>query len=427
MIMVPKHSKILVFLLIALVVAASTFAANVYVCDTSVCGNTPTAPYDTWEKALDDFPATLTRGNTYYSAEGNYSAYDFDDACSDTPVAGCDETDRITVKKCGSGDGICENAAGYNAVHHDGQTVFATTLAISGSYFTIDGNTTDWNPTIKINGNSATSYYLNITGNNVLVKGVYAYGDGNQDLERKCISIQGTNTVTVQNVEASHTAGDCVGISNSTGITVDKLYCHDRITGGDAHGDAFELFSSSNVTISNSKVHWQGQHIYWGGAVGTEQSAFTIYGNVLWATGESNGGKCFHWNGDCTLSGVVAYNNTCVNVTTQLTNADGTYTNNLWYPGAAINISTGTHSKGWYKSGMTVTDATKQEGDSSIFANYSGEDFRLSGATNVGSNIGTPAGAGTDLLGSTRGTDGVWDRGAYEYIAPPTYLPWRLN
>ena len=49
----------------------------------------------------------------------------------------------------------------------------------------------------------------------------------------------------------------------------------------------------------------------------------------------------------------------------------------------------------------------------SIFVNYAGDDFRLASATTAGESLASPFNA--DLLGNTRGVDGTWDRGAYEY------------
>ncbi|MGC3956809.1 MAG: Ig-like domain-containing protein [Verrucomicrobiota bacterium] len=49
----------------------------------------------------------------------------------------------------------------------------------------------------------------------------------------------------------------------------------------------------------------------------------------------------------------------------------------------------------------------------SIFVNYAGKDFRLAAPTTVGSPLVSPY--NKDLLGNTRGVDGSWDRGAYEY------------
>jgi hypothetical protein len=54
--------------------------------------------------------------------------------------------------------------------------------------------------------------------------------------------------------------------------------------------------------------------------------------------------------------------------------------------------------------------------------NYAGANFRLASATLAGLTLPSPF--NTDLDGNTRGADGVWDRGAYEYttnsVSPAT-------
>src|SRR5688572_27397587 len=86
-------SSIWVWLLFALFIAASTAMANaenVYVRDGASGSGAD------WSDALDDLPASLTRGKTYYIADGSYAAYLFDDADSGTSL--------ITIKKATGSD-----------------------------------------------------------------------------------------------------------------------------------------------------------------------------------------------------------------------------------------------------------------------------------------------------------------------------------
>ena len=73
-------------------------------------------------------------------------------------------------------------------------------------------------------------------------------------------------------------------------------------------------------------------------------------------------------------------------------------------------------------------ESTKQEGGDP-FVNYSGENFRLAVPTNqADSSIG--ANYKIDSDGNVRGSDGLWDRGAFEYgvggdtglVSPPNKL-----
>jgi len=57
----------------------------------------------------------------------------------------------------------------------------------------------------------------------------------------------------------------------------------------------------------------------------------------------------------------------------------------------------------------------------SNLVDYAGSDFRLAMATVAGTNLSSlNASYAIDLLGYTRGWDGVWDRGAFEYGYPDT-------
>jgi hypothetical protein len=58
-------------------------------------------------------------------------------------------------------------------------------------------------------------------------------------------------------------------------------------------------------------------------------------------------------------------------------------------------------------------EANGATGTSDPFVNYIGLDFRLKAATAAGFNLGVPY--NFDGSGLTRGNDGNWDRGAYEF------------
>jgi len=67
-----------------------------------------------WDNALDALPATLTRDDTYYIADGDYVQYTFDDAV--------DGTKYITIKKATVADHGTET--GWDNAYGDGQAVF---------------------------------------------------------------------------------------------------------------------------------------------------------------------------------------------------------------------------------------------------------------------------------------------------------------
>ena len=122
----------------------NAMAANIHICDIAVCGQTP-GDGSTWSNALDDLPASLTRGDTYYIADGNYEGYLFDSTSAPT-----DGTKIITIKKATVSEHGDET--GWDNTYGDGQAVFQwsdagstnfgyklNTFRILVSYITIDG------------------------------------------------------------------------------------------------------------------------------------------------------------------------------------------------------------------------------------------------------------------------------------------------
>src|SRR5688572_24108169 len=91
---------------------------------------------DDWTNAYTALPANLTRGDTYYIADGTYAAYTFDDANSGTT--------RIVVKKATESDH--GPSTGWLSAYGDGQAVWGSIVfggasANTGGYITFDGAT----------------------------------------------------------------------------------------------------------------------------------------------------------------------------------------------------------------------------------------------------------------------------------------------
>lgn len=113
--------KALATLILALAFVAD--AANVYVRDGASGSGAD------WSDALDDLPASLTRGNTYYIADGAYAAYTFDDAISGTTL--------ITIKKATVADH--GTSTGWSDAYGDGQAQFGHGVTFSTGYYLFSG------------------------------------------------------------------------------------------------------------------------------------------------------------------------------------------------------------------------------------------------------------------------------------------------
>lgn len=120
--------------LLLVLLATAVQAANVFIRDGASGSGAD------WSDALDDLPASLTRGNTYYIADGTYAGYTFDDDASGTTT--------ITIKKCSASDHGTET--GYVSTYCDGQANFSGQFAFTRPYYVINGayrNDSDWKST----------------------------------------------------------------------------------------------------------------------------------------------------------------------------------------------------------------------------------------------------------------------------------------
>src|SRR5579859_7863774 len=170
--------------------------------------------------AFNAIPGTLTRGDTYYFADGSYGTYSFSQSTSGTSL--------ITFKKAISGDSC--TSTGFNvATMGSSQAVFTCSsiacFGVTSSYFTLDGNRASTgvgcgSPTgagtldcgFKINmasgcsggGNDCWGIYNNgATATNITVKAVELVGNGDAGnptfVDRQFRLTGGASTWTIQN------------------------------------------------------------------------------------------------------------------------------------------------------------------------------------------------------------------------------------
>ena len=153
-----------------------------------------------------------------------------------------------------------------------------------------------------------------------------------------------------------------------------------------------------------------------------------IYGNLFLNCVPSGG--IITTDAASSWTNVKVYNNTIagtINAGIHIDLGDATgwqVYNNIWYDCTGVTFladeSTLDHDYNWFYpatgTGGDAGEANGQVGTGDPFVNLAGGDLRLSAATTAGSDTGASvAGNDTDPTGATRGTDGTWDRGAYEY------------
>jgi hypothetical protein len=460
------------YLAVIFVLVASAWAGN---CDGSnrcyvLKSASGTGTGASWTNACSDFTvaacSTLARGTTYYVGTGTYTGPQH----ISTAVSG---TTLITIKGAttadhGVGTGWLDSFSVRSA---DGgaQAKFSwfdtavffgfSTFWVDTSYVTIDGNTgTDGSPSTygfaspaitscASHDWAAVSYGgSGDASNNTLAHFSFdaaACADTDQ-VVRTLLNESTTgnyNNNTTSHVYCNKTQ-DCVtyhwsnGNTAATGNLIEYMWV--PVGGawdGDTnhHGEQFNMFCQDGTTIRYSTVLSgtstgllvaNDATIACDSTVGFNNGK--IYGNVF---GGNNGGNgVITSTGASGIKNTVVYNNTIVNVTTGPWfgplgfNTSNTVKNNIVWnsPCSYGAASPATHT---HNSFLSCTDTAPTETSGQV---ASLDPFVASGSNNYHLTNGTGVTAGdstigatynTDIDGVTRGTDGTWDRGAYEFVS----------
>jgi hypothetical protein len=255
------------------------------------------------------------------------------------------------------------------------------------------------------------------------------------------------NVYTIDHVYAHNTGctyihqdGGSRSVRNSYFWALDSnsAMCHGEAT----YDNTTNVDDFNNVyrDIVGSAIHWFDgsrtthgyfyNNIYW---VSTPTPSWVKSNGLAWGILScANGAKC---------SNFVFYNVTAVNLqggydagvkdTLDSTCTNCFVRNSIWY-GATVPISV----LGWNEDHNTFLNSGNNAGNggagdivvpsgaASPFVNWQAGDFHLtSDSANVISGATLPAPFNVDASGITRGVDGVWERGAYEYNATKSTGP----
>jgi hypothetical protein len=452
-------------------------AANHYV----NAGATGSGTGADWVNAWTQLPATLTRGDTYYIADGTYGSYTFDDPTSGTLF--------ITVKKATIADH--GTATGWQNAFGDGQAVLGSSLTVSTSYYVIDGNGTH-----SVPSNDTNSYGFKVaSASSTLVQGIirigtstavsnvtlrytHVYNTTNGSINNGTVSIRfypsGSCTyIKIQNCFLENSGKDGIQISLSDYVLVERCYLRRlsrRASGSpDYHGQTVQMFVGTTDIVFRWNVFdgCEGQSLLaYGQNPTTTTARVRFYGNVVFSrygTAEtagfsSSGGILGNAWVATEVTNIFVYNNSVVNQRASYTTTGNTAThfpidstnrsavygyNNLFYnsePSSGQFTANSYNASGGYGTAGGTNEQTGLA--ATLFKNYQANDFTLAAATAPGlvltSQSWWNAGANSffgqldsnlDMRGTVRGADGVWDRGAYEFgtagapkLLPPTGL-----
>ena len=421
-------------LVVALVVLYSPcWATDHYVRD----GGTCVSSCQDWTNAFDQLSSAETaaaRGDKIYVADGTYTSTTFNTAVSGTTLITICKATVATVGSCGTAHGT---ETGWLDSYGDGQAIFSSTSAsmtFSSNYWVLDGVVGDGS-TSSNGGNSATYGFLlqqtfssgvsydgiTTNGSNSTFKHIAVVCAGEQDDTSGENAFDGSgNSLTF-----SYTfTKDCTIAHRQQGTdhTVEYSWM-DVHWGTPAHHDVQLMSNTRPIYRYNYFVTCGSQCIEPAGGCTSNMINGQIYGNVIAEITGTNGftkGVC-----SAAIIDTVFYNNTMANSAGPLlyqsnngTGSGNIVKNNLIYnsPSGCCTTTGGgaidNQYNAYFDSG-TKSETGVQNGSGNPFVSSATGNFRLLSATNAGVTLSTPY--NVDLVGVTRGNDGSWDRGAYEF------------
>lgn len=410
-----------------LLFAGAAHGANVFVRAGASGANDGTD----WTNAYTSFP-TLSRGNVYYFADGSYSApYPISTAESGSTT--------IELRKCTASDHGTET--GYVSTYCDGQATLGTLYFTTG-YFIVNGNTRN-----ESSWNTASAYGFGSTG-----VGCNRLSDGacGDYITVKYVAISCGSSTCGRPI---YLGGFASGTTGAYGWTFQRNYIYNsgeiNLPGADnttfEYNYQFQTYgkecirgqvSTLNLVIRHSVFHdcCRDDHSPGEGCtaeVGVfrnqgdpdvdEFEGFRFYGNVIRKTISQH--KTDNSVGvqaaDCLIYNNTVYDNSSTGVGTlacESGSGSAVRNNIVYFP----NGMTGGFTAATADNNSTYTSSPP-------FTNVSTGDFTLTGAL-AGVSLSSPY--NVDVLGNTRGGDGTFDRGAYEYgsgskLPGPGNIRWR--
>lgn len=370
----------------------------------------------------------LSPGDTAYIAGGSYSGF----VVSKSGTSGS----RIVLKRATKA--INSSVVGWSD-SFDSQVLVSGTISWNstgvGSFVTIDG-VTDSGIKVSINGGNCVSFDRG--ANDVILRYLDLAGPGgsspiNMNDDNRNIDAtawNGSNYEAVNNItiEFCRIHG-CVNnfwlhTCNGWIIQNNKIYDSAALNSVQWHANICATAGSKNMTWRYNDIYnWQVEGIMFifGGAAN-----WYIYGNV-WHDGMGSNTHRILEAQDGVEGPIYFYNNTCVNISMGIRVANG----------GTFAAGSSSRNNIFWSAGDNgpIPNSNNIIGNGSAntpFVSYSAKDYRLkagSSAINAGVNLGSPY--NIDFEGKTRGSDGSWDIGAYEYngivstnpVPTPNQLP----
>jgi hypothetical protein len=402
-----------------------------------------------WTNAYTELPVSLTRGDTYYVADGTYASRVCDEAASGTSV--------ITIKKATVADHGTDT--GWADTYGDGQATFAYQIRFKSPYWTFDGNTgSGGNPATygfavlaPADCSLATQHYFQFgTGvenvSNITVKHVSMTACGpSYNVEKIAIYMQGANVtnLTLNSIYAANFQGFLQTGAHDT-VTAEYCYFTNHFSSAQHHGEWFSFTGGAGDPGSRAtNVVIRYNHFMDTAGTGTIVANDNGNGAILAIDGMDVYGNvfrnCLGGNGTITsttasgMAHVRVYNNTFISgsrwfvpVQSNASQQRKDYAvgniakNNLTYNQAAqlgdYATEAITHDyNAFFDCTNIPTEANGQTASGDPFQGLASLNFYTVSNTSAGVDLGSPY--NVDMYGRTRAT---WTRGALEFLVTGT-------
>lgn len=399
-----------------------------------------------WTNAITTPPSTLSRGKTYCVADTTtgFGAWNITSHPASTTYT---KIIKATVADHGT-------STGWSDSFGDGQAVFSTSgtaafnYGTSGGYLEINGNGSaqTCGSVAALSGgtqgcgfkfiNSASGQFVmqwNGNGTHAIVRytelqGVSGTTTGTSSETGESFGLAAwgggfdSGVIQYSYIHNSMTNIDELG----AGATVEYNYiANSRCSGGVCHPNVMYIGGGTNgLTLRYNFVKnydAEGFFITWF-STRTGPRNVSIYGNVMYSPGtEAPRGielRQADGSGDVNYANILIYNNTFVSLSIA-----GIYDRSGEAFGGSCSgcVARNNISVNANNSFTTMTQNNNtDDSTTSRFVNLSGLNFHLT-APLAGVALTSPY--NLDALGNTRGADGTWDRGAYEFCSGGCIVP----
>ena len=413
-----------------------------------------------WNNKAGWSALTFVRGNVYELEDGSYPTKAYTTATSSTQT--------ITIRKAIPSNQV--GVAGWSDSMGDGQALIACPVLIKSDYWIFDGVTRTTgetgyglvidNHTAPVTnscillGDTSPSSAAHCTFRYVEVYGSGRTNDTIQDDGIVTANSGGSTDVTIQFCYFHDFDATAMAFRNTSNILIEDTVLKRNDSTPINHAEGIVVAATAGFTLRRSKVSdmegtaglatpYAGTHTCSNIAIYScvfespstplreaAGAAISIFGCTV------NGycyivGNTFVGFQSSKYTGATDYKTTngsiTVGVGQSTTVANLVIQDNIWVlceqiinPGVDANATltsfTWSHN-GYYSTTSTADpDAThKQIFGSNPIPNWTSGNYALAFATTAGAILSSPY--NTDFAGATRGADGVWDRGAYEYSA----------